>query len=721
MERTNRLIDHYLPPGDGFALESLVATTYQVDFEFIEEELLPAALGVRSPVSRLRAFRSELERKLQRTEVSVLYDLSGCERLARLSPRIDAIPVQARKLHSKISLLMWGRENSVSGSLPDRRIRLIVGSANLTRQGFRHNYECVVSLDFGGRSTAPRSLLTKAIELIGQISSASQSRQLIEQLAAFAKQATLLPEGETGPNDPVALVAASDVVAALRDAWAATSDSTPDAVTVVSPFWPEGITAVDALFDLFVQQLGGPAKLELVCRGERSADGRSWLPVFDSSVALALKRRMSGRIYLRASRPDVGLQHVKASRDEIGDETEDKTLAARMDRESGKPLEIQRALHAKLIVVDGTTGSVLYSGSSNCTRRGLGLGGPTNSEAGFVYRLTPRQRRQMSELLEFAGPATEVLSDGAPATVQPRPTGEAFVPTFLEEVAVSGVVVTIRFRAPVPPDLVLLMPIPSKAGTTEYWLLYRASVQAQAEPQTVAVDLGLCPRCDDQLEDLACTSEEHRNQPHVYVEVRWQGHSASFPVRFDDKGTLPLLLIGRKPTEGELVEYFLFGREPGEWDGEGGTPRTGARPRSPDEPIDTRQILAYGIRRFVHAIPGIEAEVERAGYSRPSLDAALRGPTSPLELAERVFSSLGGPVASDEPRKTPTAVGFQLTEILAVLLRRRDATSDAELQECFDPVIARCRELLNTLIAQQPELKSDGFGQYRTRILGDAQ
>ena len=157
MERTRRLIDYYLPPAEGFVLESLVATTYQVDFEFFEEELLAAALGVRSPVSRLKAFRSEFERKLQNVEVSVLYDLGACERLAR-SPRIDAIPVVARKLHSKISLLMWVREDRAGGAPPDRRIRLIVGSANLTRQGFRHNYECVVSVDYGGRSDGTRVL-----------------------------------------------------------------------------------------------------------------------------------------------------------------------------------------------------------------------------------------------------------------------------------------------------------------------------------------------------------------------------------------------------------------------------------------------------------------------------------------------------------------------------------------------------------------------------------
>ena len=200
MERTSRLIDYYLPPGEGFVLESLVATTYQVDFEFFEEELLAAALGVRSPVSRLRAFRSELERKLQKAEVSVLYDLGGCDRLARLSPRIDAIPVGARKLHSKISLLMWVREDRAGATPPDRRMRLIVGSANLTRQGFRHNYECVVSVDFGGRSTSPRTLLTTAIGLVQQIGAESQIPQLARQLAAFTAQAALLPDGMRPPR-----------------------------------------------------------------------------------------------------------------------------------------------------------------------------------------------------------------------------------------------------------------------------------------------------------------------------------------------------------------------------------------------------------------------------------------------------------------------------------------------------------------------------------------
>jgi hypothetical protein len=719
MERSYRLIDYYLPPGEGFVLESLVATTYQVDFEFFEEELLAAALGVRSPVSRLKAFRSELERKLQKVEVSVLYDLGGCDRLARLSPRIDAIPVVARKLHSKISLLMWVREDRAGGAPPDRRMRLIVGSANLTRQGFRHNYECVASVDYGGRDPAPRTLLTTAIGLVQQIGAQSQTPQLSRQLAAFAAQAALLPDGTAGPDDPVRLLAATEVVPAIRDSWLAISNKAPETVTVVSPFWADGSTAAEALFDLF-QQLGSPASLEMVCCGEKSADGKTWLPVFDSSLAVDLKDRLSSQLYLRASLPDTGLQHSSSTANDIGDELEEKEFATRLGAENGNGTEVPRSLHAKMILVDGMEGSVLYAGSSNCTRRGLGLGGPYNFEAGFVYRLTRRQRKQVSGLLTFAGPATEVRADSVPSTVQPSSEEETFAPRFMSEVVVAGTVVTVRFRETIPADLVLLMPIPARAGDAGYWLLYRADAHCQPSAQDVSVDLAECQRCDERLAPLLADPSGQQIVPHVFVEVRWEGHSATFPVRFDDKTRLPLLLVGRKPTEGELIEYFLFGTEPEEGEEGGGLPGDSMVPPT-DAPIETRRILTYFIRRFVQAIPGIQAEIRRAGYSRASLDAVLRGPTSPLELAERAYASLTRDPAPDEPAKTPTAVAFQLTEILAALLRCQALVTDSELQECFQPVIARCRGMLDALILKQPELQSEGFRLYQQRILGDAR
>ncbi len=190
-----------------------------------------------------------------------------------------------------------------------------------------------------------------------------------------------------------------------------------------------------------------------------------------------------------------------------------------------------------------------------------------------------------------------------------------------------------------------------------------------------------------------------------------------FPIRVDDKATLPLLLVGRKPTEGELIEYFLFGREPGDNDGDG-VEGNGLPSSKPDGPIDTRRILAYFIRRFVQAIPGIEAEIQQASYSRTALDAALRGPTSPLELAESAFASFNQHASMDEPEKTPTAIGFQLTEILAALLRSQAKLEDDSLKECYEPVIDHCRELLEKLILVHPQLGEGSFREYQDRFVG---
>ena len=61
MPPSNHLLDYYLPPQnqEGFSLESLVAITYQVNFQFLEDDLLASALGVGfRPAGRSRSGRN---------------------------------------------------------------------------------------------------------------------------------------------------------------------------------------------------------------------------------------------------------------------------------------------------------------------------------------------------------------------------------------------------------------------------------------------------------------------------------------------------------------------------------------------------------------------------------------------------------------------------------------------------------------------------------------
>lgn len=717
MTDSNRLLEYYLPPAEGFVLESLIATTYHIDFEFFEEELLPVALGVRSPVSRMRAFRSELERQLQRTDVTVLFDLAGCERLARLSPRVDPIPIASRKLHAKISLLMWSRSEAGSRTAVERRLRLIVGSANLTRPGFRENYECVAAVDYGS-SPAPPILLVDALALLRDVARDTHSRQLESQLDQFERVAAGLPTDSIGNDAPDRLVRANQVVGALRDVWHTLSTSPPRRAVIVSPFWPEGATAAESLADL-CEQLGSPGELTFVCRGRPSSAGGTWLPEFDGTTARELRRRLGRRILLQPARPDYGIDPKEAA--DADDETEDRELADRLKRTAAAAPAVSRDLHAKVIVLDGPEGAALYIGSSNCTRRGLGLGGPVNWEAGLVYRLDRRQRRLVERLVDFAGQPIEISPEEPPQTASPEPKAQQPVPSFLAEIVVVDTRVTIRFRPGqiIPHDLVILMEDPASGENRVCWLLMWRDEEQEVRDEN-SVDLKQCPRCGLDLTPAEPLDEGQRIVPHIQVEVRWDGNAAVYPARFDDKNGLPLVLLGRKPTEGELIDYFVFGREPdlgltGDTDAGHG----GQGPLS-DQAIDTRGILAYFVRRFVQAIPGIEVEITQAAYSRRALDAALRGPTSPLALAEQAYASLKRPPGPDEPRKTATAVAFQLVEILAAVQRSRDRLDDDELRAVFRPVIDRCRELLDRLAADHAELRHESFALYRTALLEGA-
>jgi hypothetical protein len=131
-----------------------------------------------------------------------------------------------------------------------------------------------------------------------------------------------------------------------------------------------------------------------------------------------------------------------------------------------------------------------------------------------------------------------------------------------------------------------------------------------------------------------------------------------------------------------------------------------------EDPVDTRFILSYFIRKFVEAIPGLVAEVLRAVHSSPALRATLFGPTGSTTLAERVTESFKNGPAPGEPKQTSVSVGFWLTEIIAALRRCTDKTS-REATALIKEAIEKCEKLLNDLTADCPELRGGTLEEYR--------
>lgn len=715
MPAPNRLLSIFVPP-NGFHLESLVATTFQIDWEFFEQDLLPAALGVRSPISRMAAFRSELRRRLELCATTILYDQRGCTKPARLSQIDQLVLAGPRKQHAKIACLLWSRLGDKPDQPPEMRLRLIVGSPNLTRPGFRENYEVVCALDYGGQSTAPRALLQFALahvramadEFLALKRPDEKPLELASQLADLEKFASALPEGESAEEVPWRFVTAEGVVAYLAEAWTAFGERKPRRICLVSPFWPEGDQAEVPLVNL-VQRFGVPARLELICDGWTGPAGQGRLPVLPPRFAGNLRRQLGCPLVLRPAQVDYGTKEES----DPGDTTEDDELVPATQRLP----HIQRSLHAKLIVIEGDQGSVLYCGSSNVTRRGLALGGIPNWEAGWIFRFTKRTAKKIVEpLLAFAGPPQEVLPDAEPLT-QPPPEKEeekAF-PTFLQEIVSTGDKLTIRFRAELPSDLVLVLENRVGAADQRYWLLL--DVAAQGGPGNPhVVHLHECNHFDETLRQLSAARPAPNPQPEAFAFVCWSGQEAYFPLRYDDKTALPQMLLGRRPTEAELIDYFLLGRVPGE----AGPAQPGEQPLDPEgRPVDTSRILAYFMRRFVQALPGLESELLHASRARTPLRAALFGLTSPVALARQAYESLKREPGPHEPAKTPTAVGFQLVEIIAALRRGRDRMVEADHRAAYEEAIGKCRAWLNEVSAA-PEMTTAEFSKYRRLFAEDA-
>jgi hypothetical protein len=138
-----------------------VATTYTFHAEFYESDLLPRFLGLKfDNTEGERAFVVEREQALGTVHACVLVDADHAD-VAQTSLRWDQLPVHVSggAQHSKVTLLVW-----------ERCVRLMVGSANLTRTGYRRNREIAAVLDFFNDPTsAPRTLAEEALDFLESV------------------------------------------------------------------------------------------------------------------------------------------------------------------------------------------------------------------------------------------------------------------------------------------------------------------------------------------------------------------------------------------------------------------------------------------------------------------------------------------------------------------------------------------------------------------------
>lgn len=665
MSAAQDLTGLWSPPED-HRLTSVLATTYELDAEFLEEDLLPSALGVGVPSVRRRAFRLSLERSLQDAEVTVFVDVDG-DHGGRQTPRIDLVPVPRRragaaipKLHAKVTVLQFAPRQR-GARIEDHVVRVLVGSANLTAPGYCTNYEVMSRLESApGGGTEESSLVHGVLgwldTVLAPVHTAQSRRQLAAARGVVAGRATsTLPTDTVFVGSPQTRLGEAVAKLAAGRRWTR--------ATLVSPFWPGGAAPTD-LVDRLGSMLGGlPETVRLVGPGVER-DGR-WLPEVPAALAAALKRR-GARVFVAPASPDHG---VETTERDVGELTE---TDAAVEVGRARARERKRALHAKILLAEGPKASLLAAGSFNHTRRGWGLQSP-NTEAGLVWRLEGKARRQLAGVLGFVRERDFVEVEGNPSdwVVEPdlREATDAadHWPSFL--VAVEGGTDWIRLVCDAEdfPEGGLSLTMrdirglrsPDHGDAVFAWVLRRDD----AETTEGTLDWGRLALPDNDLDQGEQVLPKLAD---LQVELRWEGGHATVPVRFVEKDALPIVMSGQSPDEQTLIAYFL-----GLWSETDEDGYNHALPPTPPLPGSTATtaahdpsgILSYRIRSFVQALPGVQTALEDVPPSEGAVRRALRGPTSPLALGRKALESCLDPADA----KSHVAAVFQLAELVGVV------------------------------------------------------
>jgi len=211
-----------------------------------------------------------------------------------------------------------------------------------------------------------------------------------------------------------------------------------------------------------------------------------------------------------------------------------------------------------------------------------------------------------------------------------------------------------------------------------------------------------------------------RNQT---VHVRWDAWAAgvAYPINVppEVRARLPMCDPSQRPGESELLAFFqgrlaleeVFPPPPDE-----STTGTGEGVGAVDGGIDTSRILAYQVRSFVEALPGVRAELVRSAVSEPSIRLAALGPVSPVALAREVVRAVGA-------GRSGVAAGFQLTELACCIDAARSAEVPDGLRKVWMEVLGEAKgevlAMLRALRAERPDLAAGTrFGDYCVEMLG---
>lgn len=663
------LATYWMAPPDVGSPIACLASTYTFHAALFEDDLLPRFLGLRfDNTEKERIFIAEREDKLSTVTAAVFVDAAHVDG-RQTTGRWSQIPVRVPGgcQHSKVTVLVW-----------EKRVRVLVASANLTTTGYRRNREVAACLDFyDGDGSAPRQLLAAVLDFVedellelGSMPPGTTTR-LAEVIKSTRERARAwkLPDA---PNSlptttfvPVAPKrsghAGRSVMDPLLDAWGSRSASR---LFVMTPFIGDSATAVSTTMKelMRIARVRG-AEGHLILGGRPSEqDGDRY------NVDLPDWFR------------DEWAKAWKADADAIS------VYVVPLQREGEK---VDRSLHAKAIMVASDERTLLLVGSSNFSPHGLGIG-IYNLEANLCYvardqadvraletALPVDWSDDLQEQIGWPAEQSTVIDD--PRCSPPAPPGFEWA-TFDEQ---SGEL-ALQLEGTLP-------------ATWSIWIQGRDVAVFDSKHNVPELQNGLL---------VLALDESARARRITYVMIRWvddQGkeQEARLPTLVNNESELLPPETLRSLLSDDIVKCLLSGKDPIEWaedeneDDEQPAPakrKKGDKNHDLLKSIDTDAYVIYRTRRLGRAFAALSQRILGTLPTQTAMRHRLeRDPVGPMMLARAIAAEAAD--ANDVGRAATLFSLAELTLALSYVALRVDPKGKLGLRPIFDGVRHEIDEL----------------------------
>lgn len=672
-----KIMDWVRPDSNHGDVEGMLATTFELDPSFFESDFLPTFLGLGAWDDSSWANRVAMQRALARTDAAaVMMDARRFQGRPR-SLHIEftpAVGVAGAKLHAKMLLVAQ-----------ERAIRLLVASANLTATGYRSNREVALPIVATAKTPKLAAFVREALDSMPKALQPwwSPAADRVRKLALETMDTW--PKPEDGPDHFLWSWGDRPLWREFCKAW---PDEQVARLTIVSPFWSDA--GDNGPVAQLLEQLGrdrvAGAQIRLLTEAAPLTQN-SFRPKLPAALAAWDARRLGVSGHIQAVDPRV-------LPEEVGGRTD---------------YQPARALHAKVVLIEGPTITLAYAGSANFTEHGWGFaGGRSNVEAGVILLRTGKARRDLESLIpNVTGELVKLDGKGRTAvTVLEMSDHDPAWPTFVQEIRLA----------------------PTRRKSESLELRITLVTQRPKEPFTVSL-VG-----SDKQTLLG--SDRHATgplQPQVLetllrdqrVSVRWGAQSVEFPINVDIEARLKLPVSpgAAAPGEAILLAYYqgkiapedVYPPPSGELDSDS---NPNAKDAAIESAVDTSGIQSYQIREFVEALQGLRDDLGAASKgTETAIKHAVLGEISPLALAREVYR------AAKERRRSATAAGFQLVEILVCLADAAQLEISPKRASAWRDCLRRAHDEIHLLLSEltatnNGELDSkSAFHRYRTAVL----